>query len=1063
MAVEEEQLSKVEKIKQDLKATKALLHRDEVTWPYQKLKLKHFARRFFPHLSTKEAKKFHALKPEKFMVAVENKLKTTDAFLRPLEERAKALEFQRDLFELFTIFAPKKLKTCQKILEKTPRGIREDFVTEEILTLAAKSGISQKKISELMALWLNMRYYGAMSMGLSPKFLIPFLDTSQKLKEKTESITRALDGIQPEIEAKSEEYDRWVFVKARLDEERKIMTFGPESIKTMTECLELTHDLSLQGEISKKESLEIVQVVKEIINEAVVIGHQEKKTLISEEKREELVALMQKIKEKSSLFFKIAQISNALKKGKPLDPEQNQTLLNIIRVVNLLPDNTKEALAHPEIKETFGMIFEPLENLLGPEGIEIPRAEKKGPKDVGIKLLVESLDKLANWILKRIMEEKKPGLLNILKIFNGIPTILGTEISKIILKKKVKIDLEKFKECIIEHLSQNGIYELYGKISEDKIEKAKEIEVADEIIIPPQADQRLAPILKQIKFEFMKFLETALVGKIPIFDKLEMNRIVPNNVVETLLGTTQDALIKIITANSSNTLHEIINVKREEYEVKLKTITLKLKPLMKNFDDSLIKSIQNLDNSKQLREDLLLSSFKKKVEAIWFDSLITKKKIEIKEQEISTSAVSALAAKLPKGPPTGPPKGPPTGPPKGPPTGPPKGPPTGPPKGPPTGPPKGPPTGPPKGPPTGPPKGPPTGPPKGPPTGPPKGPPTGPPKGPPTGPPKGPLTGILKGPSTRYPKEELITPTTKPSFEMKSKPEKSPFSGSEANSSDIHAKIPDDLAETMIDTVHHLSQVDSRSTRVEREIFDLDEEEKKKFMFLRKTLEEVEELLACYMEDPEKFSPKEITSAFKLLAKIHKINIEDVSPKEIREVISLAEELKIKRDFIVAQAEHVKALNLEKKLTEASLRVLESKLELIVRYFDDYINEINSFIEYLGEKTSFFLKEYQKKAGEAYWKRLRIKKAQIVLRQNVRFLIKIGNLSDEELITASDAYFEMQKAREQKKRKLTGQKAQKIATLVGMDKKKILQMTLNTELRIALEEIFKIKTKSKKI
>ncbi|MHA1146469.1 MAG: hypothetical protein ACTSRW_17155, partial [Candidatus Helarchaeota archaeon] len=37
------------------------------------------------------------------------------------------------------------------------------------------------------------------------------------------------------------------------------------------------------------------------------------------------------------------------------------------------------------------------------------------------------------------------------------------------------------------------------------------------------------------------------------------------------------------------------------------------------------------------------------------------------------------------------------------------------------------------------------------------------------------------------------------------------------------------------------------------------------------------------------------------------------------------------------------------------------------------------------------------------------------------------------------------------------------ATLVGMDKKKILQMTLNTELRIALEEIFKIKTKSKKI
>lgn len=1016
MASEEEKQPKTGKIKNELLKTQTLLHKDEVIWPYQKLSLTDFTRKYFPSLTEKEARKFSKLKPEKFMVAIESKLKATDAFLRPLEERRQALEFQRNLFIFFSIFAPKSLPRCQKILKKTPKGIREEFFTEEILEMGAESEFSQKKISELMALWLNYRYYGAMSMGLCPKFLSPFLNSPERLDEKKGSITQAREQILPEIETQSATYDQWVQIKAKLDEERKLMTFGPESVKTMIDSLQLTYNLSLQGEVSKSESLEIVKIVKDILEEVALLGKKEKKRLLSEEKRKEIDELTVKIEEKPALFFKIAQIASSLRKGKTLSKTQNETLRKIIQVVKLLPKDTKEALEHEEISSTFGIIFEPLESLLDISEVKVEESKKKPSvkkkkkkkkkktsktkkpsKKQGLELLRDALDKISSWILTRVIEEKKTGLENVLDIFNGIPLILGKNIVKLILNKKVQIDIEKFKECIIEYLSKNGIYEIYSEISGEKAGKAAEIEVAEEIIIPPQPDQRLAPILKQIKFEFMKFLETSKINKQPLFDKLEINHVIPNNLVETLLGTTQDNLMTIITANSSNKLHEIIDVDNKEYEVRLKTISVQLKPLMKNFDDALLDIIKKQEAKKKLKQKPLLSDFKKKIERIWIDSLIAKKKIEPEEKEISTSAVSEIAAKLMAKKPGGL-KGPPTGPPLGPPKGPPKGPPSSPP----------------------------IGPPKGPPSGPMKGPPKGPPKGSPTGPPKGPLASPLKGPPLTIP------PNVPP------KP------------------VSTDLPETMIASIKEFpSLMNNLPKKIQLE---LDEEEKKRFETMRNAIIDVEELVDGYVEKPEKFSPGEIKGAFQLLAKVHKLNIKKVTAQEIREVITLAEKLKNKRDTIAVQKQHLK--DLEEHLSKASLRALESKIDLIVRIFDDYIKEIDSFIEYLGEKTSFILQEYQKKAGQAYWRRVRIKKARIVLKDNVQFLIKIGRLSDEHVKNASQFYSKLRESRRLKKKKLTGEMAEKLGAVVGIEKKRILKLTKDKQLKLALEEIFKIRVKN---
>ncbi|NVM04105.1 MAG: hypothetical protein HWN67_17370, partial [Candidatus Helarchaeota archaeon] len=548
----------------------------------------------------------------------------------------------------------------------------------------------------------------------------------------------------------------------------------------------------------------------------------------------------------------------------------------------------------------------------------------------------------------------------------------------------------------------------------------------------------------------MKFLENEKFEKRPLFNILETNKIIPMNLVDMFLNTSQDLLVNIINLNAKNELHEIINADRREYEVKLKTISLKLKPLMKKFDNALINVLKALKVGKQLHENLLLSEFKSKIEKIWINSLISKKKIVIEEKDISTSKVSDIAAKLEAKIPKsiqGPPSAPPGAPPKGPPS-------------------KLPPV-PSKGPPSKlrpvPSKGPPSKLRPVPSKGPPSKLPAVPSKGPPSKlrpvPSKGPSsklpTTLSKGPPSKL----SSVPSKKGSLKIPPKATKlqplKPLSTSTLKlNEETRAIIQKDLPEVMIDTLEELHDIEPTKTYIE-----VDEEEKKKILVMRKTIQEVEDLLESYTEEVDKFSPNEVKGAFKLLARVHKVDIENVTPKEIREIITLAEELKVKRDIITVQLEHLRAIDIEKKLSEASLKTLESKLELIVRYFDDQILEIQTFIEHLGEKTEFYLKEYQKKAGKAYWLRLKIGKLRIDLKDSVQFLIKFAMLADEPLKNAREYYFKMQESRKKRRNKLTGQNALKLAKLLGVEKKKVLDLTKQRELKDSLEEIFKIRLK----
>jgi len=83
----------------------------------------------------------------------------------------------------------------------------------------------------------------------------------------------------------------------------------------------------------------------------------------------------------------------------------------------------------------------------------------------------------------------------------------------------------------------------------------------------------------------MKFMESAEFENEPIFDFLETKRIPPILIVESFIEASEKILTEIINLNSKNNLHKLLNLDKNEYEVKLKTIKLKLRPLITKIID----------------------------------------------------------------------------------------------------------------------------------------------------------------------------------------------------------------------------------------------------------------------------------------------------------------------------------------------------------------------------------------------------------------------------------------------------------------------------------------------
>ncbi|MHA1357765.1 MAG: hypothetical protein ACTSRC_06615 [Candidatus Helarchaeota archaeon] len=1109
-----EAVDEIRKLSSVLDQVRGILQKDTAIWPYQQMDIHEFMRKFFPDASSaKDVEKYKNLNPPKLIQAIENKLRTIDAILKPLEDRLKALEFQHRLLSYFAIYSPKKLKDCQKILNKTPRGIREGFTSEKNLELASNKGFSQKAVAEIMTLWLNMRYYGALSCGLSPKFLLRSVKDVASLRTKLQTIEATIQNIQPKVEDKHNEYSIWVFKKQRIDEERKLMTFGPENVQTLETVLQSIHRLSLAGEITQNEAMDLVNKAKYIIEEAIKLGAIEKKTLISKEKQEKLTKIIQELYEKPKLFFIIAQITNFIQNGRTLTKDHLDALQKIDTVINMLPETTAEVLENETLVENLRIIFEPLklskiEHPKPPKRLKKKRkraAKKSGVKKTEeIELLKEIFDQTAKWVLTRIIAEKKAGLENLIKIFRGIPIGLGTHIAHLVMNKTVKIKIDSLKDCLISYLGNSGVYELYTQLGKAYQQEA-EIEVADEIAIPPQADQRLAPIQKQLKFEFMKYMETAKIGKTPLFNILETQQIPPIKFVDLLLEESQQILVNIINYNADHKLHELMELKPDEFEVRLKTLNMKLSSFMKDVSTVFERIISKELQKKKFHQQHVFKTFGENIKEIWIKNLIRVKKIEPKEEpEIATSKVSALAAKLeggikkqiPKGIYQGPPRATPpsTSPRPAPPRAAP--PSTSPRPAPPRAAP--PSTSPRPAPPRAAP--PSTSPRPAPPraTPPSTSPRPAPSRAAPPSTSPHPAPPNAKRP-TSHPPSAHLAPTLSttrrdhPSITTVSSPESSQADNS--SEKEISSEIisvdfedaPDTFMPQLIDlnaskSIDEIKIQENSSSRLGTDktnepisntaLEDVSEYPLPDFAKakqaphvniatkttqLKETIEEAMKLVEASMVEMDILSPESLKNALQLVYQLHvveKTDIATIDPSKIREITDLAESLKRSKETIILQKTKLK--HLETKLNDHALSALDAKLELIAKIYDEFIQDLEFAIAQLSGKGEKLIQHFGKKGGKDYRVRRKIKKEGQVLAQHVDLLKKFGELTRKQFKEVKTIYIAFQKAREEHKNQLIKKYSQTISEIVGIDRKAFLTLTRDPKLKNSLNQFFKI-------
>jgi len=1053
-----EAVDEIRKLSSVLDQVRGILQKDTAIWPYQQMDIHEFMRKFFPDASSaKDVEKYKNLNPPKLIQAIENKLRTIDAILKPLEDRLKALEFQHRLLSYFAIYSPKKLKDCQKILNKTPRGIREGFTSEKNLELASNKGFSQKAVAEIMTLWLNMRYYGALSCGLSPKFLLRSVKDVASLRTKLQTIEATIQNIQPKVEDKHNEYSIWVFKKQRIDEERKLMTFGPENVQTLETVLQSIHRLSLAGEITQNEAMDLVNKAKYIIEEAIKLGAIEKKTLISKEKQEKLTKIIQELYEKPKLFFIIAQITNFIQNGRTLTKDHLDALQKIDTVINMLPETTAEVLENETLVENLRIIFEPLklskiEHPKPPKRLKKKRkraAKKSGVKKTEeIELLKEIFDQTAKWVLTRIIAEKKAGLENLIKIFRGIPIGLGTHIAHLVMNKTVKIKIDSLKDCLISYLGNSGVYELYTQLGKAYQQEA-EIEVADEIAIPPQADQRLAPIQKQLKFEFMKYMETAKIGKTPLFNILETQQIPPIKFVDLLLEESQQILVNIINYNADHKLHELMELKPDEFEVRLKTLNMKLSSFMKDVSTVFERIISKELQKKKFHQQHVFKTFGENIKEIWIKNLIRVKKIEPKEEpEIATSKVSALAAKLEGGIKKQIPKGIYQGPPRA--------------------------------------------------TPPSTSPRPAPSRAAPPSTSPHPAPPNAKRP-TSHPPSAHLAPTLSttrrdhPSITTVSSPESSQADNS--SEKEISSEIisvdfedaPDTFMPQLIDlnaskSIDEIKIQENSSSRLGTDktnepisntaLEDVSEYPLPDFAKakqaphvniatkttqLKETIEEAMKLVEASMVEMDILSPESLKNALQLVYQLHvveKTDIATIDPSKIREITDLAESLKRSKETIILQKTKLK--HLETKLNDHALSALDAKLELIAKIYDEFIQDLEFAIAQLSGKGEKLIQHFGKKGGKDYRVRRKIKKEGQVLAQHVDLLKKFGELTRKQFKEVKTIYIAFQKAREEHKNQLIKKYSQTISEIVGIDRKAFLTLTRDPKLKNSLNQFFKI-------
>ena len=230
-----------------------------------------------------------------------------------------------------------------------------------------------------------------------------------------------------------------------------------------------------------------------------------------------------------------------------------------------------------------------------------------------------------------------------------------------------------------------------------------------------------------------------------------------------------------------------------------------------------------------------------------------------------------------------------------------------------------------------------------------------------------------------------------------------------------------------------------------------------KLEILQKALDDVKVLIQEIVESGSA-TQDELQTALKLSFELNQLNLEETSADDIAKIMTIANELQVKKQMISQQQAKLKKIS--KKLDKKNLKRLENKLSLIVESFDNYVEKIHHRVNKLGDigTTMLFFRDFknQKESED------KIHEISLGLTQQIKFISNFQKLPPMELKKAKISYKALVDSRIKKKYKMVGTHAMILAKLTGVSKEAILKESKDPQIRAELDMLLLDKKPSSK-
>ncbi|MHA1265066.1 MAG: hypothetical protein ACTSRS_07490 [Candidatus Helarchaeota archaeon] len=243
-------------------------------------------------------------------------------------------------------------------------------------------------------------------------------------------------------------------------------------------------------------------------------------------------------------------------------------------------------------------------------------------------------------------------------------------------------------------------------------------------------------------------------------------------------------------------------------------------------------------------------------------------------------------------------------------------------------------------------------------------------------------------------------------------------------------------------------------------IFQAIEQDREKFLDepkivqLRKMISEIEHLVEGYVRDVDQFGTDEVKDVLKLAWDLKQIDLYHLTPEDIREIVEVANTLKLKKETITIQKQKLK--HYQKQLTKAKIEKLNRQIDKISANLEKFTEKLLEIIKKLTSRSEKVIKNHKKKGKIDFIFHKQFEKLRKNLKQHFNLFREIERLPPEKFQQIKQAYVELDEMRKLRKNREVGKAVDKMAKILGIDRNIILQYTRDTKIKEDFNKIFQL-------